>query len=163
MTTNTTEFRVYVGTYAKYTEGSIEGAWLDLADYAGKADFITACRELHKDEEDPELMFQDYEGVPSSMMSECSIEEAVWSLMDCDDMEKAIAYISLFGEWDAEDCDNKYYGKYSSDTELAEDYAESCGMLSDVPENLRRYFDFEAFGRDLAYDFSEENGYYFSN
>ncbi|MDO8250269.1 MAG: antirestriction protein ArdA [Rhodoferax sp.] len=27
-----TKPRVYVGTYAKYNEGSIEGGWLDLED-----------------------------------------------------------------------------------------------------------------------------------
>lgn len=26
-------YRIYVGTYAKYSSGSIKGAWLDLEDY----------------------------------------------------------------------------------------------------------------------------------
>src|SRR5690349_16831915 len=54
--------RVYVGTYAKYNNGSIAGAWLDLEDYADKDSFLAACAELHKDEDDPEFMFQDFEG-----------------------------------------------------------------------------------------------------
>ena len=44
------EARVYVGTYGKYNNGSLFGAWLDLSDYSDKEDFYEACRELHKDE-----------------------------------------------------------------------------------------------------------------
>jgi len=54
------EARVYVGTYGKYNNGSLFGAWLDLSDYSDKEDFYEACRELHKDEEDAEYMFQDW-------------------------------------------------------------------------------------------------------
>ena len=42
------EARVYVGTYGKYNNGSLFGAWLDLSDYSDKEDFYEACRELHK-------------------------------------------------------------------------------------------------------------------
>ena len=37
---------VYVGTYAKYNNGSLFGAWLDLSDYSDKEEFYEACREL---------------------------------------------------------------------------------------------------------------------
>ena len=30
------EARVYVGTYGKYNNGSLFGAWLDLSDYSDK-------------------------------------------------------------------------------------------------------------------------------
>ena len=32
---------------------------------------------------------------------------------------------------------------------VAEQYAEETGLLDSMPENLRYYFDFEAFGRDM--------------
>ncbi|EHL5833700.1 antirestriction protein ArdA [Salmonella enterica] len=35
---------------------------------------------------------------------------------------------------------------------------EDSGMLSEVPESLRRYFDYEAFARDLFCD-----GYFMSD
>ena len=54
---------VYVGTYAKYNNGSLSGAWLDLSEYSDKEEFYEACRELHGDEEDAEFMFQDWENV----------------------------------------------------------------------------------------------------
>jgi len=49
--------KVYVGTYHKYNNGSIDGDWLDLSEYSNKQDFLEACAELHQDENDPELMF----------------------------------------------------------------------------------------------------------
>ncbi|MDN3710147.1 antirestriction protein ArdA [Myroides ceti] len=52
---NTSEASVYVGTYGKYNDGSIFGERLTLSDYADKEEFYTACRELHNDEEDPNL------------------------------------------------------------------------------------------------------------
>jgi antirestriction protein len=37
-------------------------------------------------------------------------------------------------------------------------------MLESVPENLRYYFDFEKFSRDLMMgDYFESDGHYFSN
>ena len=70
--------KVYVGTYAKYNNGSIFGEWIDAEDYADKEEFIEACKELHKDEPDPELMLQDYEGFPEVFYSEKDIDSRLW-------------------------------------------------------------------------------------
>ena len=61
---------IYVGTYEKYNNGSIAGKWLKLNDYENINDFYNACKELHNDEHDTELMFQDWEYIPSSMIWE---------------------------------------------------------------------------------------------
>lgn len=76
------EARVYVGTYGKYNNGSLFGAWLDLSDYSDKEDFYEACRELHKDEEDAEYMFQDWENVPENLIGESWISENFFTLLD---------------------------------------------------------------------------------
>lgn len=60
--------KIYVGIYRKYNNGSIEGKWMTLSDYADKDEFIEACKALHKDEENPELMFQDWEVIPSDLV-----------------------------------------------------------------------------------------------
>lgn len=67
--------KCYVGTYGKYNSGSIEGAWLDLADYATHSEFVAACRELHKNESDPEFMIQDWEGLPDGFPAQEWISE----------------------------------------------------------------------------------------
>lgn len=63
-TMNVNQPRVYVGTYAKYNNGSIKGGWLNLPDYATHAEFLAACHKLHRDERDPEFMIQDMEHMP---------------------------------------------------------------------------------------------------
>lgn len=47
------EAKVYVSTYKKYNEGSLNGGWLDLSDYSDKEEFYEACKDLHGDENDP--------------------------------------------------------------------------------------------------------------
>lgn len=41
-----------------------------------------------------------------------------------------------------------YAGTFSSVEAWAENFMEDTGMLESVPENLRSYFDFEAWARD---------------
>lgn len=62
--------RVYCGTYGKYSRGSIAGGWIDIAKYASGEDVLKACAALHRDEADPEFMFQDYENFPMWFYSE---------------------------------------------------------------------------------------------
>jgi hypothetical protein len=55
-----------------------------------------------------------------------------------------------------------FYIEASNDTELGENYIDEVyGGVEHMPrEELERYFDWEAFGRNLAYDFYQtENGY----
>ena len=62
--------RCYVGTYGKYNGGSLAGGWLDLSDYATYQDFLKACKELHKNESDPEFMIQDWENLPDGFAAD---------------------------------------------------------------------------------------------
>ncbi len=76
--------KLYVGTYAKYNNGSIVGKWINLNDYTSKAEFISACRALHKDEREPEFMFQDYEYTEDwekAFYSESYIDPLYWEVL----------------------------------------------------------------------------------
>ena len=46
-----------------------------------------------------------------------------------------------------DDC-RVYYDCYNM-SDVAYEVASECGYLDEMPEHLRNYFDFEAFGRDL--------------
>lgn len=56
-----------------------------------------------------------------------------------------------------------YCGSFSSWTDWAENYCEETGLLDSIPENLRYYFDFEAYGRDARCngDIFENEGHFF--
>ncbi|EDG1046004.1 antirestriction protein ArdA [Salmonella enterica subsp. enterica serovar Infantis] len=118
---------VYVGTWHKYNCGSIAGRWFDLTTFDDERDFFAACRALHQDEADPELMFQDYEGFPGNMASECHIN---W------------AWVEGFRLARDEGCEEAFAVEFASDT----------GLLADVPETVALYFDYEAYARDLFLD-----------
>lgn len=157
--------RIYVGTYAKYNSGSIYGAWLDLDQYADHGEFLEACSRLHADEEDPEFMYQDWEGIPASMVGESWLSEAVWDIMGEPDLEAVRAYLSIFGAWDADDFQDRYRGHFQSWQDMAEELLEEAGELDQIPEHLRYYFDYAAYARDLRVggDMAEESGYFFWN
>ncbi len=158
---------IYVGTYAKYNNGSIAGAWVDLEQFSDRESFESHIKALHSDESDPEFMFQDFEGFPDRFYSECSIPDELFEFLALDDNEKNLlaAYIECTGIESAtlSDAEDAFYGHYESDLDLAYDYVESTGMLGDCNETVSRYFDYEAFARDLAYDFMSHDGYYFHN
>lgn len=160
--------RIYVGTYAKYNDGNLFGKWLDLEDYSDRDDFYEACAELHSDEEDPEFMFQDWEGIPYDMISESHVSPECWTLLDAYEKynEDAVnAYWDCFGEWDERDFQERYKGEFSSWEDMAEELLEETGELETIPENLRYYFDYEKYARDLRIggDLTESNGHYFWN
>ena len=64
-------------------------------------------------------------------------------------------------EW-IDEFQEAFAGYYDSEREFAEDLADQTGMLLELPENLRYYFDFDLFARDLLMgDYWEHDGYYF--
>lgn len=170
-TTDTTKARLYVGTYAKYNNGSIAGAWLDLEDYADAEEFMTACRELHKDESDPELMFQDFEGFPKELYSESmSTEDAgkLYAFLALDEEERAIvtAYAGARGTFpeDLDEAMEAYSGNFESDEDFAQDMAENtCSVRPSQHEWPFNCIDWELAARELMYDYCTHDGYYFRN
>ena len=149
------ESRVYVGTYARYNNGSIKGAWLNLADYADKDAFYAACAELHKDEHDPEFMFQDHENIPNGMISESSVEDAFWEWLALGDGDRELVAVyreHVDASGSIEDAQDSYQGTFDSEEDWAERYIEDTGLLKEVPESLRCYIDYEKYARDAGYN-----------
>lgn len=159
---------VYVGTYHKYNCGSIFGKWFDLTDFEEKDEFHDACRELHASEDDPEFMFQDWEGIPSKFVSESSIDWdfiAAWKQAKEEGREDAfVAWADYSGECDFDAFDEAYRGKAETEEDYAYELVEDNGLLNDVPESLRSYFDYEAYARDLfSSGYVLHDGFVFSN
>lgn len=167
------EARVYVGTYNKYNNGSLFGKWLDLSDYSDKDEFLEACRELHKDEEDPELMFQDIENIPEALISESWLSEKFFELRDAieklSETEQEAFFVwcdhhnSDISEEDADDLvssfEDEYQGEYKDEEDYAYEIVEEC---YDLPEFAKTYFDYEKFARDLFMcDYWFDDGFVF--
>lgn len=155
--------RIYVGTYAKYNNGSIKGDWLDLTDYENRDAFYGACRELHSDEPDPELMFQDWEDIPQGLVKEGWLSADLWDWLSLDDNERAITAAYWGNADDSADIeyvldrlvstvDAKYETKSSAKRKWFWEFSEETGFFNGWPDTARNYFDEDRWIADAALD-----------
>ena len=149
--------QIYVGTYGKYNNGSINGAWLKLTDFEDKDAFYKACRKLHADEHDPEFMFQDYENFPECFYSESGSPDALWEWLEHDEADREL--ISIYLEnidhtTDFQAIKDTFLGCYANWDEFVSQYLENSAILRGIPDEVADYFDYEAYGRNLRHDLS---------
>tara|TARA_R100000700_G_C3105149_1_gene100541 strand:+ start:205 stop:720 length:516 start_codon:yes stop_codon:yes gene_type:complete len=150
------KMKIYVGTYAKYNNGSIAGQWLSLEDYEDKDAFHKACLELHKDEADPELMFQDWENIPDQAVGECHVDDIVWDLLELDnnDRETCLLYMKATGcklDEAIERYEEAYRGVWESEESFAIHFADDLGYCEgDSP--LLNHVDWDSWTRTLMMD-----------
>jgi antirestriction protein len=169
MTTTTTAPRIYVGTYAKYSAGSIKGAWIDLEGHDADS-FLEACKALHSDEADPEFMFQDFEGFPKGLYAESYIHSLLWDWLECSEEEREIweAYAEAIG-LPFEDTElacalDAYAGQYDSEEDFAESTCEETEGLSALPAWLSACIDWQAVWQSaLRHDYCNHDGFFFRN
>lgn len=172
---------VYVGTYRKYNNGSLDGMWLDLMSFYDYEEFMDVCAYLHRDEDDPELMFQDWDNVPDCWRDESYFDKQTfdeireWADMDSDEQDAFEAFMCAFGGGDIDSFRERYEGQYDDMEEFARYIVEETGLLTlphsgYIPnevraqfENVAEYFDFERYAEDLEYDYTWEDGYVFRN
>lgn len=179
--------RVFVSDYASYNEGMSHcGKWVELNNYDTYEEFLEGVEELFAelDQSEPlpfgakreEAMFLDYEGFPANLYNEsclAGVFEYVNAMksLDTDQEEAFEAYCSNWNIHDSwqdavEDFQDRYSGDYSNSINPRQDFAydlvEDTGMLAEVPETIKRYFDYEAFERDLFLgDYTEIDGFIF--
>ena len=151
--------KLYCGTYKKYNEGSLFGEWLDLDEYSDAEDFLKACAELHKDEPDPEFMFQDYEadyGWEESFYNESSVLQEYWDIKEA--LAKESVDDKLFDAWlsgsnelpsveGVKKCQEMDCGIYGSEKDFAMQDAIETGAI-DPKSYLIDYIDWERIWND---------------
>ena len=168
---------LYISTYHKYNCGYLSGEWVELPlDEEKLQETLNRIKGLHPAETDAEFMIQDYETDLNIKIEECDniyeLNELAQKAEDWDETQKEV-FGCLVDDWGAgiEDASDKvenndfYYIEADNETELGENYINQLGGLNCLSrETIERYFDFEAFGRDLSFDFTKtENGYLADN
>lgn len=163
-----------------YVDGiPTKGKWIDL-DLTDDTDEVLAelasAEYIPTDEDgDPvyggDLLVADVEGdlaraFYSSRSDTFDFDGFVEARDYCDsnhvDEGAVAAYIDDRGCWDKDDFEEAYCGEYDSEQAYAEQLVDECGYLEQMPENLRWYFDYEKFARDLFIsDYYFVNGYVF--
>lgn len=169
-TNKLSQAKVYVSTYAKYSNGSLRGEWISPGDFDNYDEFIGYCKDLHEDEDKPEFMYQDWENIPGKLISESHLSEDFFYLKDEmeylseEEQEAFFIWAEYFGyetlSERIQEFHSSYIGCYASPEEFAEEYLRET--QEDLSEFVLSYFDYEKFARDLFIsDFFYEEGYVF--
>tara|TARA_Y100001949_G_C15870062_1_gene279098 strand:- start:83 stop:682 length:600 start_codon:yes stop_codon:yes gene_type:complete len=102
----------------------------------------------------PDAIVALAEGLEESHLSEFAFgvycDYIAPDMGDADDVRSAIE--------EAEEC---YVGQFDSDEDMAREQVDSCGLLEEMPESLRFYFDYASFARDLMMDHFADGTHYF--
>lgn len=136
---------VYVGTWSKYNRGNLYGAWIDLEEH-DEHSFNQEIHELHSDEDDPEFLNMDWEGVPDGMVTENGIEPELWDWLELNEDERQIVegFRELVGE--DEDIDTAlemFAGEYPTPEDFAEEFMDEIGYTENLPDWIRNHIDWK--------------------
>lgn len=148
--------QLYISTWGKYNSGSLDGAWFNLTDYDDYSEFMRAVRELHKDEDDPEYMIQDYQGIPDGIIDNSGYYwitaedfDRIKEIEELDETERR-AYLSYLnatsGYGDIESFRDAFMGEFDSEY----DYIDHCieeGFFSQ--ETLLNHIDYQSLWNEL--------------
>ena len=77
------------------------------------------------------------------------------------DQDTVDSFIEVFDLMDVEHLQDAYHGYYRSGAEFAEQFVSDCYGMPDLPYWIA--IDWEETWENLSYDYTESNGYIFSN
>ncbi len=121
--------KIYLTNLGKYVEGYLIGEWVTLPVDDDELEEVKKRIGINNEE----YFITDYESdieIISALLSEgYTMEEALEKKDDC-----CIWY----------DCENM--------TDIAYKLCDDFDILRNIPDVLKAYFDFEAYGRDLAFE-----------
>lgn len=148
--------KIYVTNLSKYNEGALVGEWVNLL-CEGLEEVLDKISNNGKDE----LFISDYETDISNLkISEYDdilqlneIAEEIDNLSD-DEVIALQAYLEQYNDIEQaleEVRQGNYRIYYDCDNmeDVAYQVVNDCGLLDGVPEEVKRYFDYEAYGRDI--------------
>lgn len=170
--------RIYVADLAEYNAGRLYGKWLDLNDFNDADELKGAVYSVPKinpysgGRERNEFAIHDYDldYTPDPDFGEYPDLEDVFQYHElCSEHGEAFAvWFSLYhtaypdrDKWE-EKFQSAYYGKFDSYADLAEQMVAE-GLFGEIPESIANYIDYEKIGRDLAVDYTIDNGFCFCN
>ena len=162
---------IFVNTWGNYNENGADGGqWITLPMEAEELqEVLENIAALMKDE-DPEWFINDYEWTIDMELGDVhemdSITEWNERCQEADNLEEweaeeIAAAIEAYGYTFAEALDRQQRGCFifypgQDLEEVAEELINEC---YDLPEFALRYFDYEAFARDLSFDGYTETKY----
>lgn len=157
-TTDRDEPSIYIACLSSYNSGHLHGAWInpktDRDELQAQIDEVLKASPMPNAEE---WAVHDYDNFPNlgeypDLDKIIEVQEAI----NEHDIDKVNGFLELWSIEDLDHIDDAFYGEYASFSEFAQNFADdTIEGLSDGNSTLARYFDYDAFERDLNYDFNE--------
>ena len=130
------------------------------ADGTGNPYPCPSCKGTGEAPSAEEWAIHDYEGMPSSFGEYTGLQTIADYAELCDDMEFDSDFVQALVDHCCGDLDRArqmmtdyFAGMYASWDEYVDEFVHDCVFSGDANETLQRYFDHEAFGRDLRMDY----------
>lgn len=150
---------IYLTNLGKYNEGELVGEWVQLP--ISNEELQKVFERIGINKEYEEYFITDYEcdfyeiGEYESIST---LNEMAEKFDDLDEEQEQVVKVlmsecgyDLDGAIEkAESGDYRIYTDCNDMTDVAYAVVEECDYLRNVPETVARYFDYEAFGRDLG-------------
>lgn len=166
--------KVFVNTWGNYNENGADGGeWITLPmDEDELEEKLVAIADAMGDY-DPEWAIHDYEWESNIDFGEVHEMDNIvkWNTLceeleslDEDELKEIAAAVEAFG-YDLESAIEKqqrgYFSFYPGEEmiDVAHYLVDECYITKDTPEIFSRYFDYEAFARDLGFDGYCETSY----
>lgn len=144
------EYRVYIANLGKYNEGYLVGGWFDLPVDAEEMKGKIGLNELYE-----EYAIHDYElpfpvGEYTSIAEINDLYEKIEKLPDYvqENLSELTDYMTI--DEVIENADSLvFYPGITNMVDFAYYLVDELGLLNDVPDVVRLYFDYETYARDL--------------
>lgn len=165
---------IFVNTWGNYNENGADGGkWITLPkDEEELTEELETIAQAMGDN-DPEWAIHDYEWVTDvdlfDVSENDSIEELNQRIKELEELEEweleeVASAMEAFGYSFMEAVERQQQGYFTlyrdmDLTEVAEQLVNECYFTKDTPDIFTRYFDYEAFGRDLGFDGYTETKY----
>ncbi len=162
---------IFVNTWGNYNENGADGGeWITLPMDADELDEVLENIAEAMGDEDPEWFINDYEWTIEADLGDVHEMDSIseWNdlLNEADSLdeweaEEIAAAMEAFSYSFREALEKQQNGEFTfyhnmDMEEVAEELINEC---YDLPEFALRYFDYEAFARDLRFDGYEETKY----
>lgn len=152
--------RVYVANLAKYNEGKMVGEWISLP--MDEEELEDKIKKILGDDEEyiihaHEAPFKIGEHNSVDWVNEIA-EKIESSDTDKNVIELILSNIDINIAMDVIESNSfRVYHNVSDMEDVAMEYLSETSLLSNLPEEITRYFDYEAYGRDMDGTFLFDN------
>lgn len=149
--------KIYVTNLSKYNEGVLVGEWVSLP-----CEDIKEVLDKISNNDNDELFISDYEtdisglkiGEYEDILQLNEIAEEIEEMRE-DELIAFQAYLEQYANNMEQALEEVRQGNYSiyyncdNMEDVAYQVVNDCGLLDGVPEEVKIYFDYEAYGRDM--------------